>query len=381
MKILVAPDSFKESLSAEAVCAAIARGIRKAAPRAAIVSVPMADGGEGTLQALVAATKGQIRQARVRAPLGNLVKAHWGILRGGRTAVVEIAQASGLPLVPPRKRNPLLTSSYGTGQIIRLALDRGCREILLTLGGVATNDAGAGFARALGYRLLDRSGREIPEGAQGLLSLSRIDDSLVHPRLKRVRFSAACDVRNPLCGPQGSAAVYGPQKGATPAMIPVIERALRQFARVVERDLGVRIIDRPGAGAAGGAGAGALAFLGAELKPGVDLVLKAVDLDRRMKGADLVVTGEGRIDRQTFFGKTIDGVSRLARRRRIPVIALCGEADRIAPQARARGIVRIEALLSEGRTRADCFRNTARLLEELAKNTVREWIDSAASRR
>lgn len=379
LRIVVAPDSFKESLSAEAAARAIARGLRKAAPDARIDLVPMADGGEGTLFALAGAVGGRIQSARVRGPLGRPVAARWGLIHGGRTGVVEMAEASGLPLVPLRSRNPLLTSSFGTGQLIRRALDAGCRKVLLTLGGVATNDGGAGFARALGYRFLDRDGKDIPEGAAGLERLERIDASQVHPRLRRAKFVAACDVKNPLCGPRGSAAVYGPQKGATKAMIPKIDRALCRLGEIVERDLGVRVIDRPGAGAAGGAGAGALAFLRAELKPGAEIVVRASGLERRVRKADLVVTGEGRIDRQTFCGKTLDGVTRVARKHSVPVLAVCGQVAGVERQARARGIVGLYSLMTGKRSYADCLRRAARRIEETSETALRDWIDRTRS--
>lgn len=379
MKIVIAPDSFKESLTAAQVCAALRRGILKAKPDARIISVPMADGGEGTLDAILQSASGRRIQARVRDPLGKPVRAQFGWIASSRTAIVEMAEASGLVRVPPARRNPLKTSSFGTGELIRKALDLGATRILLTLGGVATNDAGAGIARALGYRFLDARGNPVPEGAEGLLQLARIDASRRHPALRSVKFTAACDVKNPLCGPRGSAKVFGPQKGATTAMIPKIDAALRRFAQVVKKDLSKNILNAPGAGAAGGAGAGALAFLNATLEPGVDIVIGALDLERKMKGADYVVTGEGKIDAQTRFGKTPFGVARAAGKLGIPVIAFCGALDAGQKALRAMGIGSAFAIRTEKMSYDYSLKNAAQLLEAKAAEAfvnadLKTWI-------
>lgn len=324
MRIVVAPDSFKGSLTALQVAEAVEEGIRRVVPDAEIIKVPMADGGEGTVQSLVDATGGRIVRRKVTGPLGEEVEAQFGILGDGVTAAIEMASASGLPLVPPDKRNPMVTTTYGTGELISAALDMGCRRFIIGIGGSATNDGGAGMAQALGVKLLDGEGRQIPFGGGGLLKLERIDMSGLDPRIRGSKVVVACDVDNPLTGPRGAARVYSPQKGATPEMVELLDRALERFAEVIKRDLGKDVRDVPGAGAAGGLGAGLMAFLDAELRSGVDIVIEAVGLEGKMRGADLVVTGEGEIDSQTVFGKTPIGVAKLAKKFGIPVVAIAG---------------------------------------------------------
>lgn len=368
MKIVIAPDSFKESLTAKEVCRAIEHGARKVYPNALIIRVPLADGGEGTLDALCG--DGKIFQSKVSGPLGKKISARWGMMADGSTAVVEMSQASGLALVPPSKRNPMLTSSFGTGEQIIQALNRGAKKIILTLGGVATSDAATGMARALGYRFLDKRGQEIPEGAAGLASLYGIDASRANPRLKKALFVAACDVKNPLCGREGSARVYGPQKGATPVMVKKIEAGFRRLALIARRDLKVNVLNIPGGGAAGGAGAGAAVFLNARLKPGVDLVFQAVNFEKKIKGADLVITGEGRIDGQTLQGKTILGVARLASRRGIPVFAYCGETGEGYKKLLGRGVSKIISLRTPGMNRLHAMKEAGPLLMKKVAETL-----------
>ncbi|MGB9859376.1 MAG: glycerate kinase, partial [Moorellaceae bacterium] len=271
-RIVIAPDSFKESLDAPQVAAAIAAGIKRVLPEVETVEVPLADGGEGLTTTLVAATGGRLMTATVTGPLGEPVTAKWGILGDGRTAVIEMAQASGLPLVPKEKRNPLYTTTYGTGELIRQALEEGCRRLIVGIGGSATNDGGAGMAQALGVKLLDQSGQDIPWGGIGLERLARIEMQDLDPRVKEAEILVACDVDNPLCGPRGASAVYGPQKGATPEMVRRLDAALAHLADIIARDLGLQVRDLPGAGAAGGLGAGLVAFLGATLRRGIELV-------------------------------------------------------------------------------------------------------------
>jgi len=259
-----------------------------------------------------------------------------------------MAEASGLSRLKIKERNPMVTSSYGTGQLILKAIDNGCEKILLTLGGVATNDAGTGIAKALGYSFLDGSGRPIPDGIHGLSRLDRIDRPRKHSLLKKIHFVAACDVTNPLCGPQGSARVYGPQKGATKKMVPQIDHALRNFARVVFRDLGIKVLKLPGGGAAGGAGAGAVAFLGAELKPGIEMVLEAVDFEKLIQNSSLILTGEGKIDEQTLYGKTIAGVARVAKFKKIPVVAFCGQKGKGWEKTLGLGLRAVHSLTDLG---------------------------------
>ncbi|MCC7412573.1 MAG: glycerate kinase [Gammaproteobacteria bacterium] len=345
MKIVIAPDSFKECLTALEVAQAIEAGVRRIDRRARCIKVPMADGGEGTVQSLIDATGGRLVKKRVRGPLGAPVRAGYGLLGDGATAVIEMAQASGLPLVPRAERDPMRASTWGTGELMRDALDRGVRTIIVGIGGSATSDAGAGMAAALGVRFRDRRGRVLREPpAGGMLDrIAAIDLDGLDPRLRRVRVLVACDVDNPLVGPRGAAAVYGPQKGASAAQVRRLDANLTRFGRLIESALGVPVLQRAGAGAAGGLGAGLLAFAGARLRSGVGLVIEAVDLAGRMRGADLVMTGEGRVDFQTAFGKTPAGVARVARRLRIPVIAIGGSLADDAAGVFAHGIDGLEA--------------------------------------
>lgn len=324
MKIVIAPDSFKESLSAFQAARAIEKGFRDVFPEVEYVLIPMADGGEGTVQSLVDATGGTVIEKRVTGPLGEPVDAFFGLLGDGKTAVIEMAAASGLHLVPNEKRNPLLTTTRGTGELIRAALDKGVEHLIIGVGGSATNDGGAGMIQALGGRLLDQKRQEIAPGGGHLSELVEIDLSSLDSRLKKVKIDVACDVDNPLTGPNGASAVFGPQKGATPEMVRQLDENLSRFADVVEQTLEKPIRHVPGAGAAGGLGAGLLAFLDAELKRGVEIVLEAVQFQERIKDASLVITGEGRIDGQTVSGKTPIGVAKAAKQYGIPVIGIAG---------------------------------------------------------
>ncbi len=348
MKIVIAPDSYKESLSAMEVAHAIEVGVRRVYPRARCVKVPMADGGEGTVQSLIDATGGRRVRRRVTGPLGRPVTAEYGLFGDGRTAVIEMAAASGLPLVPRARRNPLLTTTQGTGELIRDALGRGATTIMVGIGGSATVDGGAGMAQALGARYLDGRGRRIAGPATGgmLDRIAHIDLDGLDQRLGDVRILVACDVDNPLCGPRGAAAVFGPQKGATPAMVRRLDRNLAHFGALLEQASGRRVVGRRGAGAAGGLGAALLALHGAELRSGIELVIAATGLERHVIGADLVITGEGRVDFQTAFGKTPAGVARLARRHRVPVIAIGGGLGDDAAGVFAHGIDGLEAAIA-----------------------------------
>jgi glycerate kinase len=328
LRVLVAPDSFKGSLAAPAAAEAIAAGFARCG--FATDACPLADGGEGTAGVLAAASGGRIERRTVAGPLGEPVCAEFAVLGDGETAVVEMAAASGLGLVAPGRLDPLRATTRGTGELVRAALDLGLRRVIVALGGSATNDGGSGAARALGARFLDDAGRELPDGGASLARLARIDVAGLDPRLREAAVTAACDVDNPLCGPRGASAVFGPQKGATPAMVAQLDAALRRYAQVVRRDLGVDVLDRPGAGAAGGLGGGLHAFCRAELRPGVDLVLDAVRFADRLRGCDLVVTGEGRIDGQTEGGKLPLGVARAAKRAGVPCLCLAGDV-RAAP--------------------------------------------------
>jgi len=324
MRVVIAPQALKGSLTAEEVGQAIALGVRAVYPQAHIDVIPVADGGEGTVQALVDATGGELAWQTVTGPLGAPVSAFFGLLGDGRTAAIEMAASSGLPLVPPTQRNPRLTTTYGVGELLLAAIERGRRHFIIGIGGSATNDGGAGMAQALGASLLTEQGTAIARGGAALTTLSRISLEQLDPRLQECTFEVACDVTNPLCGPTGASAVYGPQKGATPEMVQELDAALDHYARILERDLGQLVRDMPGAGAAGGLGAGLIAFLHATLQPGAQLVLEAVKLESYIREADLVITAEGQIDAQTAYGKSVGAVATLAKRSGLPVLALAG---------------------------------------------------------
>ena len=325
MKIVIAPDSFKESLSSEAVAQAIARGFASVFPSAEQVLLPVADGGEGTTDALIAATGGQLFKQSATGPLGTPVDAFWGLLGDGKTAVVETAAASGLDLISVAQRDPLNATTRGTGELILAAIDKGARQIIVGLGGSATNDAGAGMLQALGASFLDVNGCEIPVGGAGLALLDRIDLTNLDARLKDVTFNVACDVDNPLVGESGASAIFGPQKGATPEQVAHLDKNLSHFAAITLVATDKNILNIAGAGAAGGLGGAFLGFLNAQLKSGIDIVLDTVEFENNLAGASLVITGEGRIDSQTVRGKTPIGVSKRAKAfADIPVIALAG---------------------------------------------------------
>ncbi|NEG88532.1 glycerate kinase [Bifidobacterium aerophilum] len=323
-RYVCAPDSFKESLTANEAAQAMAQGIRQADPDAEIRMVPMADGGEGTAQALADATGGTMRRTIAHDPLGRPIAARYAMLGDGTTAVVETAEASGLALLAPDERNPKIATSYGTGELIRAALDSGATTVIVGLGGSATNDAGAGILKALGARLLDADGHDLAPGGAALAELETIDTSGLDERLNGVEIIAACDVTNPLTGPNGASAVFGPQKGASASDVALLDRALTRFAEIAGRQLNMDVAALPGGGAAGGIGAALLAFLHAEFKPGIDLVIDRTGLDEAAQWADVVFTGEGSIDFQTKFGKTPAGVAAVAKRHGKPVIAIAG---------------------------------------------------------
>jgi glycerate kinase len=322
--VVIAPQSLKGSLTASEAGRAIAQGVLAVSPLAEIAIVPVADGGEGTVQALVDATDGTLLKQSVTGPLGEPVEAFWGLLGDGVTAAIEMAASSGLPLVPPECRDPRITTTYGFGELLRAALDRGCRHFIIGLGGSATNDGGAGMAQALGARLLTADGNDIAPGGAALATLAHIDISTLDARLQECSIDVACDVTNPLCGPQGASAVYGPQKGATPELVHLLDRALEHYARVIEHDMHISLASLPGAGAAGGLGAGVIAFLGATLRPGAQIIIEAVHLADALHEAHLVITAEGRLDAQTAYGKSVGAVAALAKQHHLPVLALAG---------------------------------------------------------
>ncbi|RFU66318.1 glycerate kinase [Peribacillus saganii] len=368
MKVVLAPDSFKESMTALEVCEAFDRGFRKVFPEAEIVKVPMADGGEGTVQSLVDATGGKIFACTVTGPLGKPVEAFFGMLGGGKSAVIEMAAASGLHLVDREERNPLITTTKGTGELILAALDQGAEHIIIGLGGSATNDGGAGMAKALGVKLLDQNGEDIEEGGGALGSLAVIDLADIDSRLAAVKIEIACDVDNPLIGPRGASAIFGPQKGATPEMVLLLDHNLGHFASVIEAAVGSDIQNIPGAGAAGGLGAGLMAFLNAELKRGVDIVLEASQLAQKLEGADFVITGEGKIDSQTIYGKTPIGVAKTAKKFDIPVIAIAGNIAKDSSVVKEHGIDALFSIVPGAVSLDDALSNALDYTERTAEN-------------
>lgn len=372
MKIVVAPDSFKGSLTASEVSDAIEQGVREIFPEAEIVKIPMADGGDGTVQCLVNATGGEILREKVTGPLGDEVWASYGILGDKKTAVIEMAEASGLTLVPENKRNPLITTTYGTGQLIKFALDQGCRKMIIGIGGSATNDGGAGMVQALGVKLLDKDGEEVGFGGGELKNITRIDINCIDERLFNTKVLVASDVSNPLCGPKGASRIYGPQKGATPEIIEELDESLAHFAEIIKRDLNKDIKDIPGAGAAGGLGASLMAFLDAELKPGIDIVIEIVKLEQAIKDANLVITGEGKIDSQTIYGKAPIGVAKIAKKYNIQVIAVAAIIGDDADIVHQHGIDNLIKVSEPPMNLDDSISNKVSLIKDRIKKSLRK---------
>ncbi|MBB2495173.1 glycerate kinase [Aquipseudomonas ullengensis] len=379
MKIVIAPDSFKESLSAPDVAAAIGRGWRQVFAQAEIVLRPMADGGEGTVDAVLAAVGGERRECTVRGPLGTPVLAHWGWL-GNATAVIEMAAASGLHWVPREQRDATRTSSYGTGELIRQALDAGARRIILGLGGSATNDGGAGLLQALGIRFLDRNGAELPPGGAALAQLDQLDVSGLDARLLQAQVEVAADVDNPLCGPRGASHVFGPQKGASPAQVELLDAALAHYAQRVAATLGEDHSRLPGVGAAGGLGFACKAFLHATFRPGIELVAELSALAEAVQGADLLVTGEGRLDSQSLHGKTPVGVARIAKAAGVPVIALAGSLGEGYQQVYGAGIDAAFSLVPGPLSLEQALAQAAQELEARSADLARLWRVAQAVR-
>ena len=373
MKVIVAPDKFKGSLSAPGAARAIGRGVSRAMPGARLDLVPMADGGEGIVEALVEATGGSYREVTVSGPLGEPVVARYGRLGDGRTAVIEMAAASGLVLVPHHLRDPMRASTFGTGELIRAAVLDGADRLIVGIGGSATNDGGAGMAQALGYRLLDAEGRDLRPGGGRLARLDRID-AVGEYSLIDIEVRVACDVDNPLCGRHGASRVYGPQKGATETQIEALDRNLERFARIIGRDLKVDVADVPGSGAAGGLGAGLIAFARATLGPGVSLVIEAVKLAERLADADLCLTAEGAIDGSSAFGKTAVGVSRLARSMGVPTLAIAGSIGPGAEDVLAEGIDAYFSLCPGPISLEEAMSRAPALLEAAAEQAVRAFL-------
>ncbi len=374
MKIVIAPDSFKGSLSAYEVAKSIQKGILNVDESIETVIVPMADGGEGTVQSLVDASGGEIVELVVHDPLFRKIKSFYGIMGDGKTAVIEMAAASGLPLLKPEERNPLKTTTYGTGELIKDALNRGCQKFIIGLGGSATNDGGCGMAQALGAKFLDEDENEVGLGGLELLKIRTIDISGIDRRIKSAEFLAACDVDNPLCGEKGASAVYGPQKGASGEDVLTLDKALKHFADLVKYELCIDIKNVAGAGAAGGLGAGALIFLKARLQRGIEIVTQTTNLSEKMTGADLVITGEGRIDFQTAFGKTPFGVAQMAKEKNIPVIGIAGSLGEGYQTLFEKGFDQIFSITSETVSLREAIENAQPFLEKLAEHVVRNWI-------
>ncbi len=376
MRVLIAPDSFKGSLSALAAAECMQNGVLRVFPDAFCDLVPMADGGEGTVAALVRASDGTLREERVRGPLGKSVAASWGLFGDRKTAVVEMAAASGLPLIGGHERDPRIATTYGTGEIIRAALralhGRCPRpRLIVGIGGSATNDGGAGCMQALGARFLDAQGRELPPGGAALAGLERIDLSGLDPLLERTEILVACDVDNPLCGPRGASAVFGPQKGASPAVAAELDAALARYAEIARRETGRDAARHPGAGAAGGLGAAFLFFSGARLMPGVEIVLTATEFAGRAALADLVLTGEGRTDFQTAYGKAPVGVAKCAKTQGKPVICISGGLGEGASDILPLGVDALEGTVCSAMDLEDCLRDAPGMLTDAAERVCR----------
>ncbi|CAD5358018.1 glycerate kinase I [Enterobacter cancerogenus] len=368
MKIVIAPDSYKESLSALEVATAIENGFRDIFPTAEYVKLPVADGGEGTVEAMVAATGGRIVPVDVTGPLGERVDGFYGLSGDEQSAFIEMAAASGLERVAPSKRNPLITTSWGTGELIRHALDAGVKHIIIGIGGSATNDGGAGMVQALGAKLLDAHGQPVGQGGGELANLARIDVSEFDRRLADCRIEVACDVTNPLTGEEGASAIFGPQKGATPEMIVTLDNALEHYAQVIARDLDIDVLHLAGGGAAGGMGAALYAFCGAQLRQGIEIVTDALHLDEQVADADLVITGEGRIDSQTIHGKVPVGVARVAKRYNKPVIGIAGSLTADVGVVHDHGIDAVFSVIYTICSLEDALENASENVRMAARN-------------
>lgn len=374
MKVVIAPDSFKESLTAKQVCDAIQAGLARVWHDAKFVAIPVADGGEGTVQSLVDATQGRLVEVKVMGPQGKRVEAFYGMLGDNQTAVIEMAAASGLHHVPVAQRDPKLTTSFGTGELIRHALDQGVTKLIIGLGGSATNDGGVGMLAALGARFTNADGDPIQLTGGGLRELTHIDLQDFDPRLQNCDILVACDVNNPLCGDKGASAVFGPQKGATPEDVQLLDGTLRQFGLLTEKVTGKMVLESAGAGAAGGMGAALLAYTQARLRPGIEIVLETVQLAHQVSDADLVITGEGRIDSQTVHGKTPMGVAKVAKRFDVPVLALCGCTGDNYQAVYQCGIDAVFAAVPRAMSLEDALKESDFNLADLAENVARLWI-------
>ena len=371
MKIVIAPDSFKECLSATKVAQAISVGIKRVVPDAETTCIPVADGGEGTVEALVNATGGKIVQTPSVDALNRLIQSFYGILGDGKTAVIEMAAASGIELLAPAERNPLITSTFGTGLLIKAVLDAGFTEIIIGIGGSATNDCGAGMAQALGFGLLDKYGNPLELGGGYLGEINTIESSYVHPLLGKAKITVASDVQNPLLGPSGATYTYGLQKGATSEMLQTLEKNMAHFSRILQKELAVSVSETPGSGAAGGLGAGLMAFCNAEMVSGFELVSELTNLEKHISQASLVFTAEGKIDSQTAFGKTVSGVARLAKKHHVPAIALAGIVADDLTELYQQGITAIYSIGNNAISLEESKARAAELLADTAERIMR----------
>ena len=374
LKIVIAPDSFKESLSATEVAESIQKGIVSAIPSASIVKVPMADGGEGTVQSLVQSTGGRIIQTQVHDPLMRKITSFFGVLGDKQTAVIEMAAASGIELIPAYERNPLKTNSYGTGELIKSALDTGAKKLIIGIGGSATNDGGVGMLQALGIRFLDNNGFEIGPGGGSLDKLKDIDITKIDTRLKSTKIVVASDVNNPLFGENGASSIFGPQKGASPEMVKRLDNNLTHFARITEKFLKKQFHSTPGAGAAGGLGFGLIAWLNAEIKPGFEIIAKQAGLEEKIRESDLVITGEGKIDAQSKFGKTPYGVAMLAKKYQVPVLAFAGIVEDEARKTYHDLFQMIIPIAEKTMSLEESKKNAAPLLQKAASIAIKQYI-------
>lgn len=370
MKIVIAPDSFKESMSAASTADAIERGIRNVDRNIDVIKMPLADGGEGTVEALVNSMNGKLITHTVTGPLGDKVKAFYGII-GKKTAVIEIAAAAGLDLIPVEKRDPMKTTTYGVGELILHALDKGIRHFLIGLGGSATNDGGIGMAQALGARITDKNGDSVCFGGEGLANVEQISVTKMDKRVKECTFEIACDVKNPLTGPEGASFIFGTQKGADPKMVSSLDQSMKKYEQLLKRDLHVDVSSIEGAGAAGGLGAAFIAFLGAKLQRGIDLVTEITNIEMHIKEADLVITGEGKIDDQTIYGKTPVGVAKIAKKHGVPVIAITGANQVTTSKIYEAGIDAIFSIVNAPMTLEESIKKSAKLTEKASENIIR----------
>ena len=371
MKIVVAPQAFKGSLSATEVGNSMIKGIENVIENSTNLLVPVADGGDGTLETLVESSQGKINSIKVTGPLGEQQNSAWGALGRNKTAIIEMARSSGLALVPTNKLNPLISTTYGLGEVILDALDQGYRDFIIGIGGSATNDAGAGMAQALGVKLLDSNGNELSFGGESLSKLNSIDVGGIDTRIKESNFAIACDVNNPLTGPEGASAIYGPQKGATPEMVNTLDQALTNFAKIVEKDLGIKINNVEGSGAAGGLGGGLIAFLNGKLRKGVNIVLDFVDIDKALINTNLVITGEGQLDFQTIYNKAPIGVAKRAKHLGIPVIAISGSLGENFSVVHEHGIDAASSIVSKPMTLAEASKNAPELISAATEQALR----------